>query len=217
MATGYHHLSYEERCQIHALRKRADSLREIARQLGRSPSTISRELHRNSGGRGYRYQQATRLASGRRRKASLRPRKMTEAMWSLVREKLALYWSPEQVSGRLRRDGVVSVSTTWIYRHSWADRAVESTGGALLPLGARFRPPLIKPDMQNYRIRLSDKIMFSPTEGPWSLAQGISSHTSCIALRVGSAPTPRTEPCACDRATGESASSCVHLCLHRRD
>ena len=44
MATGYHHLSYEERCQIHALRKRADSLREIARQLGRSPSTISREL-----------------------------------------------------------------------------------------------------------------------------------------------------------------------------
>ncbi len=94
---------------------------------------------------------------------------------------------------------------------------VESTGGALLPLGARFRPPLIKPDMQNYRIRLSDKIMFSPTEGPWSLAQGISSHTSCIALRVGSAPTPRTEPCACDRATGESASSCVHLCLHRRD
>ena len=47
--------------QIHALRKRADSLREIARQLGRSPSTISRELHRNSGGRGYRYQQATPL------------------------------------------------------------------------------------------------------------------------------------------------------------
>ena len=131
MATGYHHLSYEERCQIHALRKRADSLREIARQLGRSPSTISRELHRNSGGRGYRYQQATRLASGRRRKASLRPRKMTEAMWSLVREKLALHWSPEQVSGRLRRDGVVSVSTTWIYRHSWADRAA---GGSLYKL-----------------------------------------------------------------------------------
>ena len=50
---------------------------------------------------------------------------------------------------------------------------VESTGGALLPLGARFRPPLVNPDMQNYRIRLSDKIMFSPTEGPWSLAQGI--------------------------------------------
>ncbi len=58
MAKGYRHLSYEERCQIHALKKRADSIRGIARQLGRSPSTISREVRRNSGGGGYRYKQA---------------------------------------------------------------------------------------------------------------------------------------------------------------
>ena len=128
MATGYDHLSYEERCQIHALSKRGDSLREIARQLVRSPSTISREVRRNSGRRGYRFQQANRFAIERRRKASLRPRKMTEALWALVREKLALQWSPEQISGRLRRDGVVAVSTTWIYRYSWSDRAA---GGVL--------------------------------------------------------------------------------------
>ncbi len=70
MAKGYRHLSYEERGQIHALKRRGDSIRAIARQLDRSPSTISREVQRNSGGRGYRYKQADQLARVRRQKAS---------------------------------------------------------------------------------------------------------------------------------------------------
>ncbi len=131
MAKGYRHLSYEERCQIHALKKRGDSIRGIARQLGRSPSTISREVRRNSGGRGYRYKQADRLARARRQKALLHPRKMTAALWAMVREKLALHWSPEQIAGRLRHDGVLAVSSTWIYRFIWSNRVA---GGSLYKL-----------------------------------------------------------------------------------
>ncbi len=131
MAKGYRHLSHEERCQIHALRKRGDSTRAIARQLGRSPSTISREVRRNSGGRGYRYKQADRLARERRRKASLQPRKITAALWACVTEKLALHWSLEQIAGRLGHERVVAVSTTWIYRYIWSNRAA---GGSLYKL-----------------------------------------------------------------------------------
>ena len=49
--------------------------------------------------------------------ASSVPRKMTAAAWALVEETLALRWSPEQISGRLLLEGLLSVSATWIDRH----------------------------------------------------------------------------------------------------
>ena len=58
MPCGYHPLTYAERCQIHALKKSGLSIRGIAHQLERSPGTISREIVRNRGGRGYRHRQA---------------------------------------------------------------------------------------------------------------------------------------------------------------
>ena len=124
----YHHLAYGERCQIQGFLKSGMSLREIGRLLNRSASTVSREVRRNSGRRGYRMKQAQRLASARRRKASSALRKMTRDMWELVREKLSLQWSPEQIAGRFRREGVVSVSASWIYRHIGDDR---DSGGTL--------------------------------------------------------------------------------------
>ena len=90
--------------------------------IGSSPSTISREFRRNSGGRGYRFSQAQRMAWERRSETSSVPRKMTGRMWAIVEGKLAMQWSPEQISGRLRLDEVVSVSAEWIYRHVWEDK-----------------------------------------------------------------------------------------------
>ncbi len=58
MPSGHRHLTFEQRCQIEALLERGDSLRSIARALGCHVSTISRELKRNTGRRGYRMQQA---------------------------------------------------------------------------------------------------------------------------------------------------------------
>ena len=71
--------------------------------------------------------QAHRLATERRHVTSSVPRKMTAAAWALVEETLALRWDPEQVSGRLRLEGLLSVSATWIDRHIRADRAAGGT------------------------------------------------------------------------------------------
>ncbi len=86
------------------------------------PLNLSREFRRNSGGRGYRFSQAQRMAWERRSETSSVPRKMTGRMWAIVGGKLAMQWSPEQISGRLRLDEVVSVSAEWIYRHVWEDK-----------------------------------------------------------------------------------------------
>ncbi len=69
------HLTYEERCQIYALLKSGKSIRGIGKLLGRSHSTIIREVKRNSGGRGYRYLQADRLSKDRRSYVSMVPKK----------------------------------------------------------------------------------------------------------------------------------------------
>ena len=58
MPEGYHHLTYEERCQIYALMQSGLSQAAIARQLGVHRSTINRELDRNTGARSYRFKQA---------------------------------------------------------------------------------------------------------------------------------------------------------------
>ena len=117
-----------ERQRIYFLRKQGFSLRKIAEDLSRSPSTISREVKRNSGGRGYRFAQAQRKARQRGTAASSVPPKMTEQMWFIVESKLGLQWSPDQISGRLKLSAVVSVSAEWIYRHVWEDKR---SGGKL--------------------------------------------------------------------------------------
>lgn len=125
---SYKHLAREERFLIRHHLQEGCSLREIAGTLGRDSSTISREIKRNTGGRGYRYKQADELAERRRREASSTPRKMTPEQWAVVEDRLVNErWSPDQISGRLRREGEFSVSAKWIYSHIWADRAAGGT------------------------------------------------------------------------------------------
>ena len=83
MPKGHHHLTYDKRCQIYALLKRGCTKAEVARQLGVHRSTITNEIKRNTGRKGYRYKQAQEKASARRTAASSVPRKMTP---SLIRE-----------------------------------------------------------------------------------------------------------------------------------
>ena len=128
MTRSYKQLDILERQRIYFLRKQGFSLRKIAEDLSRSPSTISREVKRNSGGRGYRFAHAQRKARQRGVAASSVPRKMTERMWSIVEEKLSFQWSPDQISGRFKLSAVVSVSAEWIYRHVWEEKR---SGGKL--------------------------------------------------------------------------------------
>lgn len=136
----YQQLTTEERCDVYALRKAGFSLREIAGSLGRSPSTISRELRRNRGGRGYRPIQAQRLARERRHRArSGRMPKMSGSVCERVISLLREGWSPEQIAGRLAKDGTVSLSHETIYRFLKADKDVGGSLFRLLRHGHRKR------------------------------------------------------------------------------
>jgi len=127
MPKGYRHLTYEQRCQIYALNASDMRQKDIAAHLGVCPSTISRELHRNQGQRGYRHEQAHRLATKRRRQASTAPKRLTPDVIELVDEMLMNQWSPEQISGRLKLDGIL-LSYERIYQYVWDDKA---SGGDL--------------------------------------------------------------------------------------
>jgi transposase, IS30 family len=96
-------LSQEERIEIADLRRAGCSLREIARQLGRSPSTISRELRRNAiSVQDYRPFEAQRRATARRARHHRRRIDTNLELRRVVGELLAQRWSPQQISRHLR-------------------------------------------------------------------------------------------------------------------
>lgn len=110
----YHHLTREERYQIYALRQEKHTQIEIARNLCVSKSTISRELRRNKGERGYRPKQADEKAVKRRREAR-KTKRITQDTWKEVEEKIELGWSPEQISGRRKMEELVISGYTNIF------------------------------------------------------------------------------------------------------
>lgn len=117
---SYSQLTQEQRYVICVLNRRGETQAEIADEIGVHKSTVSRELDRNEGQRGYRYQQAHRFALKRRTgKAN---RRITEEDWRTIEGLLKKEWSPEQISGRLEKEGHGSVSHEWIYQHVWSDK-----------------------------------------------------------------------------------------------
>jgi IS30 family transposase len=121
MPKGYHHLTYDQRCQIYILKERGDTPTAIAKALGVHRCSISRELTRNTGQRGYRYKQAHRKALERRLEVLQSNQKMTPELISIIEEKLRLQWSPVQISGWLKRLGK-PISHETIYKYIWADK-----------------------------------------------------------------------------------------------
>ncbi len=98
-------LSLAEREQIHDLRGRGESIRAVAKSLGRSPSTISRELKRNTTTTlGYLPYAAHRLAASRRPRKRARKLVSDGGLRTYVGEKLQRRWSPEQIAHRLVKD-----------------------------------------------------------------------------------------------------------------
>jgi transposase, IS30 family len=91
-------LSQGERVEIADLRLAGLSVRQIAGQLGRAPSTISRELRRNATGTGYRPFEAHRRATARRARRHRRRIEASGELRQLVAELLAQRWSPQQIS-----------------------------------------------------------------------------------------------------------------------
>lgn len=125
----YRQLSQQERYQITALRMEKKSFAEIGRRMGRAGSTISREHRRNRSlwDDMYRASHAQNRANKRRRESRSGTR-FSEAQRSEVEHLLRKDWSPEQVSGHLRRADKLRISHETIYQWIWADK---KDGGSL--------------------------------------------------------------------------------------
>lgn len=115
----YTQLTQVQRYQIYALLKMGHSQTEIATCLGVDKSTISRELRRNRGQRGYRPKQAHRLAVSRRKRGQHR---IPMETWALITAKIRLDWSPEQIAGWLLKHYHIQVSHEWIYQYILKDK-----------------------------------------------------------------------------------------------
>jgi IS30 family transposase len=134
---SYRQLTSGERYMISALRKQGLNQSQIAANLSRHRSTICRELQRNCDRGHYRPLNANFLANGRRSR-SRRNRQFDSRHLARVEALLAQQWSPEQISGFLRKQRELLISHETIYRHIWKDRR---SGGMLYTQlrGARKR------------------------------------------------------------------------------
>jgi len=118
------HLTYEERCHIQAHLKSEKSMREIAKSLGCSHTTVIREINRNGGYESYRQEKAQASANHRQAKSKYKNRKITDEIKLVITMLLEKeQWSPVQISGRLKKDSNISISHETIYKFVWEDKA----------------------------------------------------------------------------------------------
>ena len=96
----YKQLASEERYYIEVQHRTRNSFRQIAKSLGRSHSTIVRELQRNKSARGYRHKQAGEAAK-QRHHAKKKSTKLDSSMKEKIIDYLQQDWSPEQIGGKL--------------------------------------------------------------------------------------------------------------------
>lgn len=144
---SYTHLSLGERYQIYALKGAQHSIKYIAEALGRSPSTISRELRRNKSLRGYRPKYADDKAKARHANNAFT---IVLNVWNWVVDKLKLQWSPEQIAGV--HSGISHMS---IYRYLWVDKR---QGGRLWQYLRRKAKPYRQRLTAETRGRISDSV-----------------------------------------------------------
>jgi len=124
----YRQLTPGERYELSTLRRQGLRPAEIARALGRHRSTVIREIRRNMCSDGaYRPATADDFARWRRAR-SRRNQRFTADDWTLVEVWLREDFSPDQVSGWLRRFRRLSISHETIYRHIWRNK---QRGGTL--------------------------------------------------------------------------------------
>ena len=116
---SYTHFTQKERECLEYFQKKGESIREIARIMGRSPSSVSRELRRNWSKKAKQYNawhaQTNYLY---RRKACHRKNHLehNQKMYRYVLKKLLLFWSPEIIAGTWNKKNIEKVSCSTIYR-----------------------------------------------------------------------------------------------------
>lgn len=155
MSKRYTQLTEAERYHIYTMKKQGYTNTAIAKGMGRDRTTIWRELQRNTGQRGYRYQQAQQRAQARHRTKPKRV-KLTVEVQALIRAGLALRWSPEQIAGRWRMETGQRLSAETIYQYIAKDKR----GGGTLYQQLRYQgtPYRKKYGRTDYRGRIPGRV-----------------------------------------------------------
>ena len=124
---SYTHFTLNERKYLQKLLEEGESIRGIARALGRSPSSVSREIKRNKSKKGYNHWRANTLSIMRKRYQHHRRALAEDSFeWKYIVSKLNLFWSPETIVGRYskkygRKPCAVSTIYRYIYRLEFPD------------------------------------------------------------------------------------------------
>ncbi len=118
----YKQLTQEQRYQIYAFLKAGFSQAAISIEIGVHKSTVSRELKRNKGKRGYRPKQAHKMATYRKR-SSEKSIRLTPEITAFVKHFILKDFSPEQVSGFLNRTHNLKISHETIYQYLLTNKA----------------------------------------------------------------------------------------------
>lgn len=163
------HLTLEERDRIAQLLSQGADQKEIARDLGRCPCTISRELQRNRTADDYYAGQAQREAERRRRERPILRKMDDPKINETVRAGLAQEWAPEQIAGRMQQHGAdCRVSPQTIYAWIKQDQDREHWESMLRRRGKRpYRRKNVattgeaaridqRPEVIEQRLRLGD-------------------------------------------------------------
>lgn len=120
---SYEQLTLKQRFKIESLLELGWFQKDIAEHIGRDQGTVSREVSRN-GGEEYDAIKAHAKSRKRRRiaKAKTKVLLVNEAVYAYVEEKLKLYWSPEQIAGRMRNDLSIIICHETIYQFIYAEK-----------------------------------------------------------------------------------------------
>ena len=163
----YKRLANKERESISRGLAQKRSIREIAREISRSPSTVTREIKRNSGKTGYRAfsaSQRARTAAASRKKGKSKIAKQ-EPLRRYVLEKLKEEWSPKEISERIKIeypwDIAMQISHEAIYQYIY-----------ILPRG-ELKQTLIKALRQEHKYRRTQKVGI-PEENRGKIANMLS-------------------------------------------
>lgn len=216
---SYQHLSTFERARIETLKESGCSLREIARKIGRSVSTVSRELARNRSSEGlYKSEAAQCQYTSRRKNCGCRG-KWSSTVAEMIAEKLDATWSPEQIANRLFR-GAVSFKTIyrWLY-----------TGRLSRPVDVlRHKGKRQKPQETRGRFNVGTSIAERPAEikkrqsfGHWELdtvVSGRGKSKGCVATFVERKTRWYVAVKMIDRSADsmESAIRTLHNCMPKQ-
>ena len=134
---AYKRITAEERIHIYRWDREGQPQREIARRLVRDPGSISREIARNTGLRGYRPRQAHEKAQAQAQRPG--PRRFTEAVRADAAARIKEGWTPEIIGARARLEGRAHVCKETIYKYVYADAKAGGTLWKNLPRAKRRR------------------------------------------------------------------------------